>query len=73
MTQTEVLKIGGMHCGKCVERVKRALNDQGGVTVQEVTIGEAVVVRDTDVIDQPLMREVIEGIGFKLLTVEPGE
>ncbi len=35
------LKIDGMHCGSCVQRVSRALAATPGVTVKEVRVGAA--------------------------------
>ena len=38
---TVTLKIEGMHCGACVNRVKRALEQVEGANVKEVSIGGA--------------------------------
>ena len=38
---TVTLKIEGMHCGACVNRVKRALEQVEGANVKEVSIGSA--------------------------------
>lgn len=35
------LKIEGMHCGGCVRRVNQALGGVEGVSVNEVSVGEA--------------------------------
>jgi copper chaperone CopZ len=35
------LKIDGMHCGGCVQRVSQALAATEGVVVDEVTVGSA--------------------------------
>jgi copper chaperone CopZ len=35
------LKIDGMHCGACVQRVSRALAATPGVVVKEVRVGAA--------------------------------
>ena len=71
MIRAELIKIGGMHCDACVGRVRRALEAREGLEVKEVIVGEAVVERDDERVDQPLLRETIEAQGFKLLTVEP--
>ncbi len=36
-----VLQIDGMHCGACVQRVTRALNQIPGTQVDEVRVGAA--------------------------------
>jgi copper chaperone CopZ len=36
-----VLQIDGMHCGACVQRVTRALNQVPGTQVDEVRVGAA--------------------------------
>lgn len=43
-----VLRIEGMHCGACVRRVEQALQQVGGVEVEEVRVGAArIKVADT--------------------------
>jgi len=42
------LKIDGMHCGSCVQRVSRALAATPGVTVKEVRVGAARVGADDE-------------------------
>ena len=37
----KTLKIDGMHCGSCVQRVSRALAATPGLTVKEVRVGAA--------------------------------
>lgn len=57
------IKIEGMHCPKCVARVKEALEAVDGVVKAEVSLeeGSAVVSGNADV--QALVTAV-EGIGF---------
>ena len=61
-----VLKIEGMGCMHCVARVKNALNALGA-DVKNVEIGSAEIgpFQDTDKI-----KEAIEGLGFKLVSIE---
>ena len=40
------LNIGGMGCGRCVAKVKTALEHVPGVTVQQVNVGSAQVQYD---------------------------
>jgi copper chaperone len=37
------VSIGGMHCGACVQRVRKALEKVEGARVESVEIGSAVV------------------------------
>jgi len=49
---TVTLKIEGMHCGACVNRVKRALEQVKDTNVREVSIGSASL--DTANVDAAL-------------------
>ncbi|MBI2684905.1 MAG: heavy-metal-associated domain-containing protein [Acidobacteria bacterium] len=40
---TIALKIDGMHCQSCVARVRRALENVDGITINEVQVGSASV------------------------------
>ena len=42
-----VFQIYGMHCGACVQRVTRALNQVPGTEVQEVRVGAARLMAPT--------------------------
>jgi copper chaperone CopZ len=43
---TAKLKIEGMHCQACVNRVKRALEQVDGLRIQEIQIGSASIQAD---------------------------
>ena len=40
------LAIDGMHCGKCVERVRKAIERVDGAQVENIEIGSATVALD---------------------------
>jgi len=45
--QELTFQIDGMHCGACVQRVTRALNQVPGTQVDEVRVGAARIHADT--------------------------
>ena len=63
------LALGGLHCMKCVARVKAALEALPGVAV-DVTLDpqRAVVRMDREVPDEAL-RKAVEGQGFQVLSI----
>lgn len=55
----KIIKIEGMHCDNCVNRVKRALNKIDGVSARvNLKKGEATVQLDRDVEDEVLIRAI---------------
>jgi copper chaperone CopZ len=61
-------QIEGMHCGACVQRVTRALNQVPGTQVDEVRVGAARVRADASVPDAYLA--AIHKAGFEAHLVE---
>lgn len=63
---TTTIKIQGMHCDGCAERVKRVLEREPGVREAAVTFaaGEASVRYDEQAITTDQLREVIERAGY---------
>jgi copper chaperone len=61
-------QIDGMHCGACVQRVTRALNQVPGTQVDEVRVGAARVHADTQPPDAYLA--AIRKAGFEAHLVE---
>lgn len=69
MTGKMKLLIDGMHCDACVRRVRAALDNQPGVSVDDVKVGEATV----EVIEpasEATLRETIAEQGFTLKEVK---
>ena len=58
-------EITGMHCEKCVARVKKALEAVEGVRAAKVSLepGSALVKMDADIADEVLI-EAVEAEGF---------
>lgn len=63
-----VLQIDGMHCGACVQRVTRALNQVPGTEVNEVRVGAARIHADAQAPDAYLT--AIRKAGFEAHVVE---
>jgi copper chaperone len=61
-------QIDGMHCGACVQRVTRVLNQVPGTTVDEVRIGAARLRADEQAPDAYLA--AIRKAGFEAHLVE---
>ena len=61
----KTLNVEGMHCPKCVARVKKALEGVEGVTSAEVSLeaNNAVVTLAADVADEVLIAAVVDS-GF---------
>jgi copper chaperone len=61
-------QIDGMHCGSCVQRVTRALNQVPGTQVEEVRVGAARLHADASAPDAYL--SAIRKAGFEAHLVE---
>jgi copper chaperone len=64
MAQELNVKISGMHCGACVNRVTQALKKVPGVAVEDVQVGSAKVSYEPDQAGTDQIRAAIEKIGF---------
>ncbi|MGH7523679.1 MAG: heavy-metal-associated domain-containing protein [Gemmatimonadales bacterium] len=65
------LRIDGMHCGHCVEAVRRALSQVDGAAVTRVDIGKAQVELPPGTSPDPLVAAV-ERAGYHVSAVEAG-
>ena len=59
------LTIEGMHCQKCVERVKGALTTLSGVRVQNVEVGRAKVQYDEAAANADTILQAVDQAGYK--------
>jgi copper chaperone CopZ len=59
-----VLQIDGMHCGGCVRRVQKALEDIPGVTVDKVEVGTASGAFDPADTDVHELMQSVARLGF---------
>jgi copper chaperone len=57
------LRVDNMHCGACVRRVTQALENVGGVKVDEVRIGAARVHASDDLPEASIV-SAVEKAGF---------
>ncbi|MCC7498171.1 MAG: heavy-metal-associated domain-containing protein [Bryobacterales bacterium] len=62
--QDFVMKIGGMHCNSCINRVTKALEKVDGVKVNTVTIGLARVSYDPAKTHPQSLLDAVNNIGF---------
>jgi copper chaperone len=62
--QRTTLDITGMSCGHCVASVDRALKTIDGVTVEQVTIGQATVSHDPATVPTDRITQAIESEGY---------
>ena len=64
MAHTLSLKIGGMHCGGCVNRVTQALKNVPGIEVEDVQVGSARVRYEEEKATLGTIQASIRKIGF---------
>jgi copper chaperone len=58
------LKIEGMHCGACVNRVNNALSNLAGIEVEKVDIGAAEVHYDESSISPDAIVSAVTKAGY---------
>ncbi len=65
---TLTLKINGMHCDGCAERIRTVVGKQAGVQQAEVsyTDGEARIHYNPHAVTEKALAEVIERAGFRV-------
>lgn len=63
------LGIDGMHCGHCIEAVRRALSQVDGAAVSRVDVGQADVELPSDASTDSLVAAV-ERAGYRVTAVE---
>ncbi len=65
--QTVDIKIAGMTCGHCVQRVKKVLTGLAGVAELHVDIGSARVRYDEGLISAEKIEHAIEEAGYTIV------
>ncbi len=64
----KTMKIDGMMCGRCSERVKKALEAVEGVETAEVSHENgSAVVKCTDSVTDAMLKEAVENQGFDVI------
>ncbi len=62
-----ILKVNGMVCGGCENRVKNALNQLEGISKVEADYNTGIVkVTSSENVKKEQMEEIIEDIGFEV-------
>ena len=65
--QKVTFEISGMSCGHCVKAVDKALQQLGGVTIDQVAIGSATVSFDDAQTDAQRIAQVIDDAGYQVV------
>lgn len=60
------LKIEGMSCQHCVMRVKKAVDQLGGVTKSDVNVGSAHVVYDDSKVRKEDIETAVQKAGYTI-------
>ncbi|MBC8086669.1 MAG: heavy-metal-associated domain-containing protein [Phycisphaerae bacterium] len=63
--QQLTLQINGMSCGHCVSAVKQALAEVPGVTIENVTIGQAVVSYEPEKTNTTSITDALADVGYE--------
>ena len=65
----ETIKIGGMTCAACAQRIEKMLNKEPGVAQASVNLAteKATVEFDPQLIGVPAIRQTIEKLGYQAL------
>ena len=61
------LKIAGMSCQHCVMRVKKAVEELGGVSKSEVNVGSAHVVYDDSKVKKEDIEAAVRKAGYTVV------
>ncbi len=65
--QKKTFKVEGMHCEHCSNRVTEAVNSISGVSAKVKLKQGIVIVSYADAVEDILIREAIEGAGYKVV------
>ena len=68
--KTVQIRIDGMSCGHCVKTVREALENIGGVEIQTVEIGRAVVELDDEAVTTDRLASAIDDTGFVVRSID---
>ena len=71
MSAPEQLTLDGMSCQGCVKHLREALEALDGVTVLNVAVGNARIVRDDATCSVSQVEEATEEAGYPIVAIEP--
>lgn len=64
----KIIKVDGMHCDKCVSRVKKCLESIDNIRIVDVILeNKEVVIEYDNNIDLNLIKEKIDDLGFEVI------
>lgn len=66
----KILVVDGMKCGHCKASVESALNELAGVDFAEVNLDTKEVVVKGSSLDDKILEETIDNIGFDLVEIK---
>ncbi|SHO51375.1 urease accessory protein UreH domain-containing protein [Anaerocolumna xylanovorans] len=74
-TKTKKLRIGGMTCVSCQNKIEKKLRNTAGIEMAEVSYnaGTAVITYDTDIILLKNIAQIIESLDYKVLPENEGQ
>lgn len=64
------IKIEGMSCGHCVNHVKNALMEIGGISSVEVNLNEKYAVIESSDVSNDVIKNSIEDVGYDVVGIE---
>lgn len=66
-TKKMIIKVGGLHCASCVERLTKAFIENKGVYEANVNLasGKAFITYDPQIISELGLKEIIKNVGYE--------
>ena len=71
MKQVVTLQVSGMHCDGCVNAVRSALAGVPGAQVEDVRVGKATVLVDSEIADVSALIDAVDDAGYEATEATP--
>ncbi|MDO4855783.1 MAG: cation transporter [Limosilactobacillus gorillae] len=70
-----MMELGGLSCPSCLEKIKTAVEHQAGVSEVKVLFnaGKLKATLDTNQVTAPVLKQVIENLGYQVKNVKEKE
>lgn len=65
----KIMKIEGMSCGHCAERIEKLLNAMDGVSAKVYLEQAAADVDAAESVSDDVLRDVVENAGFQVISI----
>lgn len=65
----KIIKIEGMSCGHCAERIEKLLNAMDGVSAKVYLEEEAADVDIAEGVSDDALKDVVENAGFQVVSI----